>query len=62
MTIRVRVLNGYTKSIPKTLKKEPVILTPEYVRRLNEQITYNILKNQINSQPDVFTLRKTIKR
>ena len=62
MAIRVRVLNGHLKNTPKKLQKEPVILTPAYVKRLNDQITYNILKNEANSQPDVFTLRKTIMR
>ena len=64
MAIRVRVLNAssHLKSTPKKLQKEPVLLTPTYVKRLNDQITYNLLKNQINSQPDVFTLKKTIIR
>ena len=64
MAIHVRVLNasGNLKKTQKKLQKESVILTPAYVKRLNDQITYNILKNQTNSQPDVLTLKKTIIR
>ena len=64
MTIHVRILNAssHLKTTPKKLQKEPVILTSAYVKRLNDQITYNILKNQTISQPDVFTLKKTIMR
>ncbi len=62
MAIRVRVLNGFRrlKNAPKKIQKEPVILTDAYVRELNEKISYNIVKNQVNSEPDVFTLKKTI--
>ena len=64
MAIRVRVLNtsSHLKNTPKKLQKEPAVLTPAYVNRLNDQIAYNIVKNQTNSQPDVFTLKKTIMR
>ena len=64
MAIRVRILNdsNHLKNTTKKIQKEPVILTPSYVRRLNEQITYNTLKNQTNSQPNILTLRKNIMR
>ena len=64
MAIHVRILNAsiHLKNTPKKLQKAPVILTPAYVKRLNDQIAYNILKNETNSQPDVLTLKKTIMR
>ncbi len=64
MAIHVPVLNdsNHLKNTHKKIQKEPVILTSDYVKRLNNQIAYNILKNQTNSQPDVLTLKKTIMR
>ncbi len=64
MAIRVRVLNGFSrlKNTTTKVQKKPVILTPAYVRRLNKQIAYNIRKSQADSQPDVYTLKKTIMR
>lgn len=64
MAIHIRVLNAssHLKNTTKKIQKKPVILTPAYVRRLNEQIAYNIRKNQVNSQPDAYTLKKTIMR
>lgn len=68
MSVRVRVLN-YEKIADEVKEEqeeknkiEEKILTAEYVKRLNEQIAYNIMKNRARINSDGPTLKRTIMR
>ena len=64
MSVRIRVLN-YEESKNeleenKETKKNLKILTLDYVKKLNEQIAYNIAKIDASIEPDGPTLKRTI--
>ena len=68
MSIRVRVLN-YEELNTETKEEkeektnlETEILTADYVKRLNEQIAYNINKIRESIEPDGPILKRTIMR
>ena len=62
MEIKVPVLNksNQEKKEEKELSK-PVILTPDYVKKLNKQIEYNIRAREINTTPNSLTLKRNIR-
>ncbi len=68
MSLRVRVLN-YEEAEDESKEEEQEktnieteILTADYVKRLNEQIAYNINRNRANIDSDDPTLKRTIMR
>ena len=67
MSLRVRVLNydeadDEIKEEQEKTNIEAEILTADYVKRINEQIAYNINKNRANIESDDPILKRTIMR
>ena len=61
MEIKVRVFLNNAKEREEKKEFKSVILTPEYVKKLNKQIEYNTLARKINNTTDTLTLKRIIR-